>query len=60
MVKASAYGAGSYEIAKSLQEHHVDYLAVAVARRRFRTPQGRHYRLYYHYGPGTYRIQNHV
>ena len=31
MVKASAYGAGSYEIAKSLQEHHVDYLAVAVA-----------------------------
>lgn len=30
MVKASAYGAGSYEIAKSLQEHHVDYLAVAV------------------------------
>lgn len=31
MVKASAYGAGSYEIAKSLQEHHADYLAVAVA-----------------------------
>ena len=31
MVKAFAYGAGSYEIAKSLQEHHVDYLAVAVA-----------------------------
>ena len=31
MVKASAYGAGSYEIAKTLQEHHVDYLAVAVA-----------------------------
>ena len=29
MVKASAYGAGSYEIAKTLQEHHVDYLAVA-------------------------------
>ena len=32
MVKASAYGAGSYEIAKTLQEHHVDYLAVAVSR----------------------------
>ena len=31
MVKASAYGAGSYEIAKTLQEHQVDYLAVAVA-----------------------------
>ena len=31
MVKASAYGAGSYEIAKTLQEHHVDDLAVAVA-----------------------------
>ena len=31
MVKASAYGVGSYEIAKTLQEHHVDYLAVAVA-----------------------------
>lgn len=31
MVKAAAYGAGSYEIAKTLQEHHVDYLAVAVA-----------------------------
>ncbi len=31
MVKAFAYGAGSYEIAKTLQEHHVDYLAVAVA-----------------------------
>ena len=31
MVKASAYGAGSYEIAKTLQERHVDYLAVAVA-----------------------------
>ena len=29
--RASAYGAGSYEIAKTLQEHHVDYLAVAVA-----------------------------
>ena len=25
MVKASAYGAGSYEIAKTLQEHHVDW-----------------------------------
>ena len=31
MVKAFAYGAGSYEIAKTLQEHHADYLAVAVA-----------------------------
>ena len=31
MVKASAYGAGSYEIAKTLQDHRVDYLAVAVA-----------------------------
>ena len=31
MVKASAYGAGSYEVAKTLQEHQVDYLAVAVA-----------------------------
>ena len=31
MVKASAYGAGSYETAKTLQEHRVDYLAVAVA-----------------------------
>lgn len=31
MVKAFAYGAGSYEIAKTLQEHRVDYLAVAVA-----------------------------
>ena len=31
MVKASAYGAGSYEIAKTLEDHRVDYLAVAVA-----------------------------
>ena len=31
MVKASAYGAGSIEVARTLQEHHVDYLAVAVA-----------------------------
>lgn len=31
MVKASAYGAGSYEVAKTLQEHRGDYLAVAVA-----------------------------
>lgn len=31
MIKADAYGAGSVEIAKTLQEHHVDYLAVAVA-----------------------------
>lgn len=31
MVKASAYGAGSFELAKTLQEHRCDYLAVAVA-----------------------------
>ena len=31
MVKADAYGAGAVEIAKTLQEHNVDYLAVAVA-----------------------------
>ncbi len=31
MVKASAYGAGSVEIAKTLQDCGVDYLAVAVA-----------------------------
>lgn len=31
MVKASGYGVGSYELAKTLQEHHCDYLAVAVA-----------------------------
>ena len=31
MIKASAYGAGSYEIAKTLQDHKVDFLAVAVA-----------------------------
>ena len=31
MVKASAYGAGAYEIAKTLQDRKVDYLAVAVA-----------------------------
>lgn len=31
MVKAFGYGAGSYELAKTLQEHHCDYLAVAVA-----------------------------
>lgn len=31
MVKASAYGSGSVEIAKTLQDHRVDYLAVAVA-----------------------------
>ncbi len=29
MVKALAYGGGSYEIANVLQYHHVDYLAVA-------------------------------
>lgn len=31
MVKAFGYGAGSYEIAKELQYHHVDYLGVAYA-----------------------------
>ncbi len=31
MVKASAYGAGAVEIAKTLQDQGVDYLAVAVA-----------------------------
>src|SRR3712207_7510164 len=31
MIKADAYGAGSVEIAKTLQDHQVDYLAVAVA-----------------------------
>jgi alanine racemase len=31
MVKADAYGAGAIEIAKTLQDHRVDYLAVAVA-----------------------------
>ena len=31
MVKADAYGAGAVEVAKALQGHHVDYLAVAVA-----------------------------
>jgi len=31
MVKADAYGAGAVEIAKTLQDHRVDYLAVATA-----------------------------
>ena len=31
MVKADAYGAGAVEVAKTLQDHKVDYLAVAVA-----------------------------
>ena len=31
MIKAFGYGAGSYELAKTLQEHRCDYLAVAVA-----------------------------
>lgn len=31
MIKADAYGAGAVEIAKTLAEHRVDYLAVAVA-----------------------------
>jgi len=31
MVKAYSYGSGSFEIANTLQFHHVDYLAVAYA-----------------------------
>ncbi|MGL5318912.1 MAG: alanine racemase, partial [Bacteroidales bacterium] len=31
MVKAFGYGAGSYELAKTLQEHRCNYLAVALA-----------------------------
>lgn len=31
MVKASAYGSGAVEVAKTLQDRQVDYLAVAVA-----------------------------
>lgn len=31
MIKANAYGAGAVEIAKTLQDQRVDYLAVAVA-----------------------------
>ena len=31
MIKADGYGTGAIEIAKTLQEHRVDYLAVAVA-----------------------------
>ena len=31
MVKAFGYGSGSFEIAKELQYHHVDYLGVAYA-----------------------------
>lgn len=31
MVKADAYGAGAIEVARTLQDHRVDYLAVAVA-----------------------------
>lgn len=31
MIKADGYGVGAVEIAKTLQEHRVDYLAVAVA-----------------------------
>ena len=31
MVKADAYGAGAVEVSKTLQDHRVDYLAVAVA-----------------------------
>lgn len=31
MIKANGYGTGAVEIAKTLQDHRVDYLAVAVA-----------------------------
>lgn len=31
MVKAFGYGAGSFELAKTLQDHRCDYVAVAVA-----------------------------
>ena len=31
MIKADAYGAGAVEIAKTLQDHRVDYMAVATA-----------------------------
>lgn len=31
MVKADAYGAGAVEVARTLQDHRADYLAVAVA-----------------------------
>lgn len=31
MIKADGYGTGAVEVAKTLQDHHVDYLAVAVA-----------------------------
>lgn len=31
MIKANGYGAGAVEVAKTLQDHRVDYLAVAVA-----------------------------
>ena len=31
MVKASAYGTGAVEVSRTLQDHKVDYLAVAVA-----------------------------
>ena len=31
MIKANGYGSGAVEVAKTLQDHRVDYLAVAVA-----------------------------
>ena len=52
MVKASAYGAGSYEIARTLQEHHVDYLAVAVADEGSDLCKAGHYGKHYHYESG--------
>lgn len=40
MVKASGYGAGSLELAKTLQAYGAAYLAVAVGDEGARTPQG--------------------
>ena len=31
MVKANAYGLGSFEVSEFLQHHHIDYLGVAYA-----------------------------
>ena len=60
MVKAAAYGAGSYEIAKTLQEHHVDYLVVAVADEGSELRKAGITSLHYHHGPRTDIVQNDV
>ena len=60
MVKASAYGAGSYEIAKTLQEHHADYLAVAVADEGSDLRKAGITASINHHGSRTDRFQNHV